>query len=69
MGTLHTAVGLAVDAANDEARITSLKYRDKRTIAVVTHDRSGVFLAWSTTEQALSDNEVPAGWWENGVKI
>jgi hypothetical protein len=66
--TIHTTVGLAVHDANVQARELSIKRPKELIMAVVTHDKSGVFLSWASPQQDLADNEVEAGWWKNGVK-
>jgi hypothetical protein len=66
--TIHTTVGLAVSDANEEARKLSLKLPTKRIMAIVNHDRYGVFVSWASTMQELAENEVECGFWRNGVK-
>jgi hypothetical protein len=65
--TIHTLVGLAVDDANAQARELSRK-RQGLIMAVVTKDRSGVFIAWATPEQIMADNDTECGWWKGGRK-
>ena len=68
MGTIHSYMGLAVEAANDEARVLSLKRPGALIMAVVTRDKpSGKLLAWATTEQKMAEGEVEVAWWKNGV--
>ena len=68
MGTIHSYMGLAVEAANDEARVLSLKRPGALIMAVVTRDKpSGKLLAWSTTVQKMAENDVEIGWFRNGV--
>ena len=62
-------MGLAVSAANDEARVLSLKRPGTLIMAVVTRDKpSGKLLAWATTEQKMAENDVEIGFWKNGLK-
>ncbi|MCK9361659.1 hypothetical protein M0Q28_05580 [Patescibacteria group bacterium] len=67
MGTIHTLVGAAVEAANEEARRLSLKHG--HTVAIVTTDKSGMFLAWATVPQDLAPNEMLAGRWRDGERV
>jgi hypothetical protein len=67
MGTIHTLVGAAVEAANEEARELSLKYGTM--FAIVTTDKSGAFLAWATVPQNLASNDMLAGTWKNGKRV
>ena len=65
---IYTVVGFAVDDANELARVESLE-RPEKVVAIVTHDKSGVFLSWCSTEQRLHEHEIPVGWWKNGKRI
>ena len=64
---IYTFVSLAVADANRQAREISMDHAGL-IMAVVTHDRSGIFVSWATTEQKLADNEVECGWWRHGKK-
>ncbi|MCK9361894.1 hypothetical protein M0Q28_06790 [Patescibacteria group bacterium] len=67
MGTIHTMVGAAVESANKQARKLSLKHG--HTVAIVTTDKSGAFLAWATVPQDLAPNEMLAGRWKDGERV
>lgn len=67
MGTIHSVVGSAVESAQRQARDVSLRFGE--AIAIVTRDRSGVFLAWASTPQSLAKNELLAGRWRDGRKL
>ena len=68
MGTIHNHMCLAVSAANDEARVLSLKRPGALIMAVVSRDKpSGKLLAWATTEQKMAENDVEVGWFKNGA--
>ena len=65
---IHTHVIDAVEDANRQAQVLSLKHPGL-IMAVVTKDRSGKILSWATTEQYLASNETEVGFWTNGVKL
>ena len=68
---VHTTVGLAVDEANRQARLLSLKRPRENIMALVSRDTGPgkVFLSWSTIEQNLAPNDTMCGLWLNGRKI
>lgn len=67
MGEIFTMVGAAVESANAQARELSRKHG--HTIAIVTTDKSGVFLGWASVPQDLAPNDTLAGRWRNGERV
>lgn len=66
--TVGAAVGAAVESANEQARVLSLKHPGIIQAIITVDKPSGAILAWATTGQKLARNETEAGRWLNGVK-
>jgi hypothetical protein len=67
MGTIHTMVGAAVESAQEQAK--ELSFKHGHTIAIVTTDKSGAFLAWASVPQDLAPNDTLAGRWRDGERV
>ena len=68
---IYTVVGAAVEDANAQAKLlsTDQRMKDKLIQAVISRDRSGVFLSWATPEQRMGEADTECGWWKGGIKL